>query len=65
MPGDGTYLVDILFYIIAVGVVAVLGGTAFIAAIETWRDWSDNRRIRKHLRNIRPLILGQATFGPP
>jgi hypothetical protein len=39
MPGNGidwvdVYWVDVLFFIIAVGVAAVLGGCVFIAAIE-------------------------------
>ena len=41
---------DVLFYIIAAGVAVVIGGCAVAAGIRAWRDWSDNRRIRKHLR---------------
>ena len=41
---------DVLFYIIAAGAAVVIGGGAVAAAIQAWRDWSDNRRIRKHLR---------------
>jgi hypothetical protein len=51
MRGDGTDLVDVLFVIIAAGIATVLGGCAGIAALQAWRNWSDNRRIRKHLRN--------------
>jgi hypothetical protein len=38
---------DGVLLIVAVAVVAiVLGG----GAIQAWRDWASNRRIRKHLR---------------
>jgi hypothetical protein len=40
---------DLLFYIIVAVVAVVLGGCAVASAIRAWRDWSDNRRIRKHL----------------
>jgi hypothetical protein len=46
----GTDPLDVFFFIVAGGVAVVLGGCAFIAAIEAWRRSSDNRRIRKHLR---------------
>jgi uncharacterized membrane protein YedE/YeeE len=46
----GTDPLDVLFFIVAGGVAVVVGGCAFIAAIEAWRRSSDNRRIRKHLR---------------
>jgi len=29
----------------------MLAGIAFFSGVEAWRHWSDNRRIRKHLRN--------------
>ena len=41
---------DVLFYIIAAVVAVVIGGGAVAAGIRAWGDWSDNRRIRKHLR---------------
>jgi hypothetical protein len=47
----GTDPLDVLFFIVAGGIAVVLGACAFIAAIEAWRRSSDNRRIRKHLRN--------------
>jgi hypothetical protein len=46
MPAGGTGLEDILLFISAAGLIIVLGGGAF----QAWRRWSDNRRIRKHLR---------------
>jgi hypothetical protein len=50
MPEAGTGLEDILFFVIAIiaaaGLIIVLGGGAF----QAWRRWSDDRRIRKHLR---------------
>jgi hypothetical protein len=36
----------LLFIIAGAGLFIVLGGGAF----QAWRRWSDNRRIRKHLR---------------
>jgi hypothetical protein len=33
------------------GVVIVLVAVGFVGALEGWRHWSFNRRIRKHLRN--------------
>jgi hypothetical protein len=47
MPRGGTGLEDILLLIIAAGLIVVLGGGVF----QAWRRWSDDRRIRKHLRN--------------
>ena len=46
MPVGGIGLEDILLFTIAAGVIIVLGGGAF----QAWRRWSDDRRIRKHLR---------------
>ena len=47
MPGGSSDWVDVLLFIIAgAGLIIVLGGGAFQAL----RRWSDNRRIRKHLR---------------
>jgi hypothetical protein len=47
MPVGGIGLEDILLFTVAAGVIIVLGGGAF----QAWRSWSDDRRIRKHLRN--------------
>jgi hypothetical protein len=48
MPAGGTNLLDISLFIVAgTGLALVLGGGAY----QSWRRWSDNRRIRKHLRN--------------
>jgi len=47
MPGDDSDWLYILFF---AGLALVLGGFAFVFAIEGWRQWSENRRIRKHLR---------------
>jgi hypothetical protein len=48
MPkGDMDWSDILLFTSIAI-VVAAFG---FVGALEGWRRWSDNRRIRKHLRN--------------
>jgi hypothetical protein len=50
MPASGTDPLDVLFFIIAIMIGAVLlivlGGGIF----QSWRRWADNRRIRKHLR---------------
>jgi hypothetical protein len=51
MPAGGTDPLDVLLFIVAGGVAVLLGGCAFVAAIEAWRRWSTNRKIRKHLRN--------------
>jgi hypothetical protein len=48
MPQAGMDWLDILLF---AGIVVVLTGIVFVGAIEGWRHWSDNRRIRKHLRN--------------
>src|SRR5262245_48356699 len=48
MPAGGTDLLDILLYALAgAALIIVLGGGAF----QTWRHWSDRRKIRKHLRH--------------
>jgi len=48
MPVGGTDFLDVLLLVTAAAAfVIVLGGGAF----QAWRRWSDNRRIRKHLRN--------------
>jgi hypothetical protein len=47
MPGGGSDWVDVLLFIIAgAALIIVLGGGAF----QAWRRWSDDRKIRKHLR---------------
>jgi hypothetical protein len=47
MPAGGTDLLDVLLFIIAgAALIIVLGGGAF----QAWRRWSEDRRIRKHLR---------------
>jgi hypothetical protein len=33
------------------GLAIVLAGFGFGAALEAWRRWSDNRKIRKHFHN--------------
>jgi hypothetical protein len=33
------------------GIAFVLAGIGFVGAIEAWRRWSHNRRMKKHLRN--------------
>ena len=45
MPAGGIGLEGILLF--TAGVIIVLGGGAF----QAWRRWSDDRKIRKHLRN--------------
>jgi len=48
MPAGDADLLDILLFIIGVlALIIVLGGGAF----QELHRWSDNRRIRKHLRN--------------
>jgi len=37
--------------ILLVGLVALLGTGAYIFAVDAWRHWSDERRIRNHLRH--------------
>jgi hypothetical protein len=47
MSAGGTDLLDFLLYVIAgAALIMVLGGGAF----QSWRHWSDRRKIRKHLR---------------
>jgi hypothetical protein len=33
------------------GLAVLLGGIAFVSAVEGWRRWSDHRRLKKHFRN--------------
>jgi hypothetical protein len=47
MPAGGTDLVDVFLFVIAgAALFVVLGG----GALQAWRRWSDDRRIRRHLR---------------
>jgi|KBSMisStandDraft_5_1062788.scaffolds.fasta_scaffold552406_1 hypothetical protein len=46
---SGADLFDALFYITAGGIAVMFAGFAFVTAIEAWRRWSTNRRIRRHL----------------
>jgi hypothetical protein len=48
MPTGGTDWLDMLLF---AGIAIVLAGFALVGALEGWRHWSDNRRIRKRLRN--------------
>ena len=48
MPSTGsTDLVDTL---LLAPIAIVVAGGVFIVVLDGWRCWSDNRRIRKHLR---------------
>jgi hypothetical protein len=47
MPEGGTNWFDILLF---AGLAVLLGGFVIVSAVEGWRRWSDDRRIRKHLR---------------
>jgi hypothetical protein len=47
MPEGGTNWFDVLLF---AGLAVLLGGFAIVSAVEGWRRWSYNRRIRKHLR---------------
>jgi hypothetical protein len=51
MPGGTADPVDAVLFVMAAGIVIVIAVCAFVGAIDAWRRWSDNRRIRKHLRN--------------
>ena len=51
MPGGSTDPLDGLLFIVAAGLTILLGGCAFVAAIEAWRRWSTNRKIEEHFRN--------------
>jgi hypothetical protein len=42
MPGDGANWLDTL---LIAGLAILLGGVAFVSAIEGWRRWSDHRRL--------------------
>jgi hypothetical protein len=33
------------------GLAILLAGFAFVSALEGWRRWSENRRIKKHFRH--------------
>jgi hypothetical protein len=48
MPEAGTNWLDTL---LIAGIAIAVVGFAFVGALEGWRHWSDNRRIRRHLRN--------------
>jgi hypothetical protein len=47
MPGSGDWLDILLFG----GLAILLAGFVFVSAVEGFRRWSDNRRIKKHFRN--------------
>jgi len=36
--------------IILVGICLLLAGVGLLVAFHAWRHWSDDRRIRRHLR---------------
>jgi uncharacterized membrane protein YqjE len=42
---------DWLDMLLFAGLAIALAAFGFVAALEGWRQWSDDRRIRKHLRN--------------
>ena len=48
MPGGGTNWFDILLF---AGLAVLLGGVAFVSAVEGWRRWSEHRRLKKHFRS--------------
>jgi hypothetical protein len=48
MPKSGTDWLDIVLF---AGTAILLTAVGFVGALEGWRRWSYNRRIRKHLRN--------------
>jgi hypothetical protein len=48
MPRDGTNWFDILLF---AGLAVLLGGVAFVSAVEGWRRWSENRRLKEHFRS--------------
>jgi hypothetical protein len=48
MPDGGTDLLDILLFT-SLAILLTLFG--FACAVEGWRRWSDNRRIRKHFQH--------------
>jgi hypothetical protein len=47
MPTTETDWLSIFLFAV---VGLVLLGFGFVSVIEAWRRWSDNRRIKKHLR---------------
>jgi hypothetical protein len=47
MPAGGSDPLDfVLAVIVGIGLIIVLGGGAY----KKWRSWSDDRKIKKHLR---------------
>jgi hypothetical protein len=46
-----TMALDGIDFVLLVGLVALLGAGAFIFAVDAWPRCSDERRIRKHLKN--------------
>jgi hypothetical protein len=48
MPEGGTDWLDVF---LLAGFATLFAGFAFVITVEGWRRWSDNRRIRKHLRH--------------
>jgi hypothetical protein len=59
MPKNGTNWFDILLF---AGLAVLLGGFVIVSAVEGWRHWSYNRRIRKHLP-LRIVPFLQRRFG--
>jgi len=52
MPGGGTDWLDQLAIWLFAGFATLLAGFAFVSIVERWRRWSDNRRIKQHLRQL-------------
>jgi hypothetical protein len=48
MPDGGT---DLLDFLLISALAILLAGVGFVIALEGWRRWSDNRRIRKHFQH--------------
>jgi LPXTG-motif cell wall-anchored protein len=48
MPSTGTDGLDTLLF---AGLAIVLAGIVFVGALEGWRRWSHNRRMKNHFRN--------------
>ena len=48
MPQGGTDWLDVF---LLGGLAVLLGGFGFVSAVAAWQRWSEDQRIRRHLRN--------------
>jgi len=51
MLGGGMGWEDTLFIVLTIGLAVFVLFIGFIVGVGAWRRWSDNRKIREHLRH--------------